>query len=337
MVQFIGGEPTLHPSFTELLCHATDVGWLSRSTPTSPTSKTPGGTLFACPGVSLATSYSDQPDEHDAITGRPGSHARTLANIRQAIARQIPLRAGIITIRDGQRSTQARAELEDIGVTRIRTDQLRHLGRASATTQPSSAELCGNCGHGIGLAAATTASCPSWLTALRPGGRLVFCLTGGSVLVTAGKDPDGGASGKVEEYHAAFMTARRRPDDPPRSDELPDHIRHGDGDHITTSPYPIVDPTWGWELDSMLSVTTPGITHHSDTDPATGITTTWMTHDDGSWARATGLGDLPAVVHQGGPRRLWDILDDIRRHWLTNGVLPLRGARVRITPTAPAT
>jgi hypothetical protein len=82
----------------------------------------------------------------------------------------------------------------------------------------------------------------------------------------------------------------------------------------------------------MMSVTTPGVTYHTAPNRQTGVTTTWMTHPDGSWARATGAGNEPALVHQAGPRRLWDILDSHRRYWLTYGYLPLRGARARIEP-----
>ncbi len=171
----------------------------------------------------------------------------------------------------------------------------------------------------------------SWLAALRPGGRLVFALSGGSVLITADKTADGGAAGKVEEYRAAFMAARHGPAYPPRH-SIPARAVDGDGDDITTSPYPVVDPTWGWELDAILSVTTPGLAYDTATSPDTGITTTWITHPDGSWARAAGRPGQPATIHQAGPRRLWDILDQVRADWLQHGCLPLRGARARITP-----
>jgi hypothetical protein len=35
-------------------------------------------------------------------------------------------------------------------------------------------------------------------------------------------------------------------------------------------------------------------------------------------------------VHQGGPRRLWDILDAVRDDWLRRGHAPFLGASVRI-------
>jgi protein-L-isoaspartate O-methyltransferase len=171
----------------------------------------------------------------------------------------------------------------------------------------------------------------SWLTALRPNGRLVFSLTGGSVLITAVKTPDGGATGRVEYDRASFMPARDGPGHPPHHG-IPDDARSGDGDDVVISPYPIVDPQWGWELDAVLSVTAPGLVIRSHADDQTGMTTTWLAHPDGSWARATGTSDGPTVVRQAGPRRLWNELDELRLYWLTRGCLPLRGARTRIDP-----
>lgn len=66
------------------------------------------------------------------------------------------------------------------------------------------------------------------------------------------------------------------------------------------------------ELDSVLEVLAPDIEHHfEETDD--GQRMVWMLHADGSWASATARGDEPPTVHRGGPRRSWDILDDIRR------------------------
>lgn len=169
MVQFIGGEPTLHPDFAALLGHAIDAGLAAEVYSNLTHVKDSWWELLACPKVSLATSYySDDPREHDAITGRPGSHARTLANIGQAVSRGIPVRAGIIEVADGQRTGQARAELEAIGVTRIRMDRVRRLGRA-ASAAPDVSELCGNCGRGIAAVLPSGDVCPCvmsrWLTA----------------------------------------------------------------------------------------------------------------------------------------------------------------------------
>ncbi|MBL1098408.1 hypothetical protein [Streptomyces coffeae] len=58
----------------------------------------------------------------------------------------------------------------------------------------------------------------------------------------------------------------------------------------------------------------------------------WMLHADGSWARAsTKQGEHTATVHQGGPRRLYELLDQIRWRWLEHAELPVYGAKVTIT------
>jgi hypothetical protein len=88
--------------------------------------------VAALAGVSLACSYySDDPVQHDAITGRRGSHARTRANIAEAVRRGIPVRVGVIGLSDGQRAGQAVAELEALGIQRgaIGLDRLRASGR----------------------------------------------------------------------------------------------------------------------------------------------------------------------------------------------------------------
>ncbi|MEU7474310.1 hypothetical protein AB0A94_38570 [Streptomyces sp. NPDC044984] len=63
-----------------------------------------------------------------------------------------------------------------------------------------------------------------------------------------------------------------------------------------------------------------------------------MAHHDGSWApaRAENPRDLP-TVHQGGPRRLWDLLTDVLDRLITGGELPVTGARVTITPDGQTT
>ncbi|WP_411144721.1 methyltransferase domain-containing protein [Streptomyces sp. x-80] len=170
----------------------------------------------------------------------------------------------------------------------------------------------------------------SWLDALCTGGRLVTTIAGTSLLVTAEKDQDGGATGRVEWDRAGFMVARHGEDYPPGLDTLLDTARTQDGEDVTTGPYPVVDVGQAWDLDSMLSVTAPGIVHryHEDGEKRIAL----MAHADGSWARAAAAGDHRPTVHQGGPRRLWDLLDQVRSYWLATGELPVRGARVFIKP-----
>ena len=133
-VQFIGGEPTNRPGFPRLLSHAINVGLHVEVFSNLFHISGEVWRLLATPGVALATSYySDDPDQHDRVTGRPGSHARTRANIVEAIQRGIPIRAGIIDLGDGQRVQEARAELEALGVAQIRVDRMRGVGRGVRT------------------------------------------------------------------------------------------------------------------------------------------------------------------------------------------------------------
>lgn len=171
----------------------------------------------------------------------------------------------------------------------------------------------------------------SWLAALKPGGRLVTTLAGTGLLVTADKTPDGGAAGRTEWYRAGFMTARTGPDYPPALLDQHPEARTEHGDHVSTGRYPVLNIGNAWELSSMLAVTAPGIQHHYRKTPH-GKHTAWLLHPDGSWARATASGDNPPAVTQHGPRRLWDLADDIRHAWLTDGKLPAYGALVTISP-----
>jgi MoaA/NifB/PqqE/SkfB family radical SAM enzyme len=148
-VQFIGGEPTLHPALPELVRHAMSRA-LAVEIFTNLVHVIPAlWGVFSQPGVSLATSYySDDPGQHAAITGRP-SHARTRANIIEAVRRGIPLRVGVIDLGDGQRAREAMDELVALGVEKVGYDRLRQVGRGVRDTGPGAAQLCGRCADGV--------------------------------------------------------------------------------------------------------------------------------------------------------------------------------------------
>ena len=149
MVQFIGGEPTLHRGLPDLVQRALGQGLEVEVFTNLVHVSWELWETFAHRGLRLATSYySDDATEHEAITNGRGSHARTKANITKALRRSIPLRVGLVDVQDGQRVTQARAELEALGVTEIGTDHLRRVGRGSQQSQPSIDQLCGHCARG---------------------------------------------------------------------------------------------------------------------------------------------------------------------------------------------
>lgn len=149
MVQFIGGEPTLHPDLPALAGHALDRGL--RVEIFSNLVRVPAEVweLLERPKASLATSYySDDPAEHAGITRRP-SYARTKANIAEAVRRKIPIRAGVVDVREGQRSVAAQRELTALGVPEIGTDRLRQVGRGIRASRPDTSQLCGRCASGV--------------------------------------------------------------------------------------------------------------------------------------------------------------------------------------------
>lgn len=168
MVQFIGGEPTLHPALAELIGHALDAG-LQVEVYSNLVHVPPAlWEVFCRPGVRLATSfYSDDRARHRAITGRDAL-PRVQANIAEAVRREIPLRAGVVDLGDGQRVDRAQAVLAGLGVTDMGVDRMRRLGRASGGVREVS-ELCGRCGDGIAaiLPDGTVTPCPlsRWLSA----------------------------------------------------------------------------------------------------------------------------------------------------------------------------
>ncbi|MCI0689697.1 MAG: methyltransferase domain-containing protein, partial [Sporichthyaceae bacterium] len=125
----------------------------------------------------------------------------------------------------------------------------------------------------------------SWLVALRPAGRLVATIADTMCILTARKTDDGGAWGQVQYDRAGFMTARTSLD-PPQPPKPGPPEPSGDGE-ATAGRYPVLDVARASELASMLAITAPGIRHgyHQDGD---GQRTAWMTHPDGSWAKATG-------------------------------------------------
>ncbi|MFD4376815.1 protein-L-isoaspartate(D-aspartate) O-methyltransferase [Streptomyces sp. NPDC058486] len=177
----------------------------------------------------------------------------------------------------------------------------------------------------------------AWLKALRPYGRLVTTITGTGLILYADKTPDGGAVGRTSFEPASFMGPRQGDD---YEETVPASVwteaKRGDGEE-SVSRHLLVFVPETWSIRSMLQLQIPGIEHRHRWYPNGGHTV-WMAHPDGSWARAHATGAREtATVYQGGPRRLWDPLEDIldRLNWL--GELPVYGARVTITPDGETT
>lgn len=97
-VQFIGGEPTLHPDLKTLVRHAVNHGLRVEIFSNLVHVRPALWEVFSLRGVSLATSYyADESGQHEAITHRRGSYAKTHANIAEAVKRGIPCGSGSST------------------------------------------------------------------------------------------------------------------------------------------------------------------------------------------------------------------------------------------------
>jgi MoaA/NifB/PqqE/SkfB family radical SAM enzyme len=150
MVQFIGGEPTMHPDLPCLIDHALACGLEVEVFSNLVHVRPELWELFDRPGVHLATSYySDDPAQHEEITRRRNSYTRTRSNIVEAVRHSIPIRVGIIDVHDNQRAEHARAELMSLGVTDIGYDRLRQVGRGIRNQKQDITQLCGRCSSGV--------------------------------------------------------------------------------------------------------------------------------------------------------------------------------------------
>ncbi|GGP80077.1 radical SAM protein [Streptomyces melanogenes] len=172
-VQLIGGEPTLHPGFAELVEHALSLGLRVEVYSNLYKVRLAHWALFSRAGVSLATSYyADTDDGHDAVTDRDGSHAATRANLIEARRRGIPVRVGIVDVLDGQRTVQAREDLASLGITNVHIDRVRRVGNAAGGTLPSASALCGNCAHRTAAVMPDGSVTPCVLGRFLPAGRV---------------------------------------------------------------------------------------------------------------------------------------------------------------------
>ncbi len=145
MVQFIGGEPTMHPQFPAILRHAIRTG-IEVEVYTNLVHVTDEvWELLTAPEVSLAFSYySQDAARHNAVTLR-GSHSATRRNAAKAVSLRIPIRGGVIDTGAGQ-ADGAKDDLRAMGITRIGVDRIRAVGRGGGN---DISELCGRCGKGV--------------------------------------------------------------------------------------------------------------------------------------------------------------------------------------------
>ncbi|WP_432587848.1 methyltransferase domain-containing protein [Streptomyces sp. HD1123-B1] len=214
-------------------------------------------------------------------------------------------------------------------LTEAATERLDSLGMSPrVVTCDATGSLPGSFDRVVSLVALPNLA--SVLAALRPGGRLVTTLVRMNVIITADKGPDGVAHGVVEWDRAGFMGSRTGADYPPDTNELFATVRGREGEQVTAGRYPVLNVAEAWDVRAMLELVVPGVeTHYEEHGDQR---TAWLVHTDGSWARASATWIDPPEVHQGGPQRLWTVLERIRHRLNAEGGLPVYGSRVHITP-----
>jgi len=154
---------------------------------------------------------------------------------------------------------------------------------------------------------------PAWLEQVRPGGVIVTNLyrrlVGGSLVRLVVRD-DHTAGGKLLHDCAGFMPLRAH--HTPDLWELVKAASQQDGDTGKSNlPEPVSDdgPAWTVLADLLMpDVARTDITRDDGT-------VQWLVHPDGSWAYHD---TTTSHVEQGGPRKLWDQLEQIYTVWNDN-------------------
>ncbi len=149
-VQFIGGEPTLHPDLAKLIECARADGFTTVEVFTNGTIFTETvRESFLRHRTRLAFSvYSARAEIHDAVTQKKGSFARTMTSIHWAVRSGLPVRVAAVQMEANAGDLgQTRNMLEKMGVSSISSGPLREVGRGLHGKKVESRfdELCGRC------------------------------------------------------------------------------------------------------------------------------------------------------------------------------------------------
>jgi MoaA/NifB/PqqE/SkfB family radical SAM enzyme len=148
-VQFIGGEPLLHPYFVELAEAAANTKMQIEVFSNMTRIQENHWNLFKKHNITLATSfYTFDKVLYSRITANRNGLDSTIKNIKHALANDIPLRVGIISVLPDQDVIDTELKLRDIGVSYVRTDRVRGVGRGqdiASTPDHDMNELCGAC------------------------------------------------------------------------------------------------------------------------------------------------------------------------------------------------
>lgn len=153
-IQFIGGEPSLYKRLPSLLDYATSLNYTGIAIVTNATHISSELLQSLQKNkVRVAFSiYSNRPDIHDEITGRKGSHRRTVENVKKMVSAKLEIRGSVVVMeKNYNHARDIESFVMDLGVPSVRSDDIRGFGRGAAQKkcEPDLHQLCGSCWKGI--------------------------------------------------------------------------------------------------------------------------------------------------------------------------------------------
>jgi len=165
---------------------------------------------------------------------------------------------------------------------------------------------------------------PEWLAQTTPGGIVLTTLNrpigAGLVRITVGRDSTG--VGRVLGADGRFMPLRAH-----RRITRADATRSPETESRKTNLNPATLLAAASPFEFFAGLALPGV------QTAFGPEGPQLTHSDGSWATFTMRPGSPTEVHQGGPRKLWDLVEAAHDEWL--GLDKPRRQRFGITIRGP--
>ena len=177
-IQFIGGEPTLNKALPDLIDDARSSNFDFVEVYTNGTNL-PDFLLrcFKDNDVKVAVSlYADNPEVHDAITTRNGSHQRTVRNMRRMIDAGLDVRVGVISMdANKQHVDDAVSFARKLGIENVGVDHARGVGRGTDIAPGSLGmqSLCGACWQGSACVAPDGSVSPCIMSKAWPVGSVV--------------------------------------------------------------------------------------------------------------------------------------------------------------------
>jgi len=135
-IQLTGGECTLRADLKELLSHTRQMNYETIEIFTNATLLDESLIQFlADNNIHVAFSlYSYKPDTHDLISGIPGSHQKTMNNLKLLLAHDVKLRGAIIGLKQNENELEATEFfLRELGIAVGPADPVRPCGRGRQT------------------------------------------------------------------------------------------------------------------------------------------------------------------------------------------------------------